>query len=133
MFSDQQGIPFLGTFGSFFHHNSRKYSQILLKFGTVMQTNILHHIYYGFDIVLKNRRNWPKNLILWLEFRSFWTTPSFAVWVSPQFLSKRKVSWRYTILVSFIFIACVVVELYIFKVSRTRKNGDFGLLLGGFW
>ena len=48
MFSDQQKITFLGPFGWFFGRNSPKYSQIFLKFGTVMQANILHHIYYGF-------------------------------------------------------------------------------------
>ena len=48
MFSDQQKIPFLGPFWWFFSHNFPKYCQILLKFGTVMQIKILHHIYYGF-------------------------------------------------------------------------------------
>ena len=48
MFSDQQKIPFLGAFGWFFGHNSPKSSQILSKFGTVMQAIIFHHIFYGF-------------------------------------------------------------------------------------
>ena len=33
----------------------------------------------------------------------------------------------------FIFIAFVVLKLYILKVSGTRKKGDLWLLLGGFW
>ena len=48
MFTDQQKVLFLGAFGWFFGHNSPKYCQIDFKFGTVMQANILHHIYYGF-------------------------------------------------------------------------------------
>ena len=79
MFSEQQKIPFLGALGWFFGHNSPKYSQILFRFGTYITV---------FDTVLKIRRNQPKNLILWLVFRSFWTTPSFAVWVTLQYLGK---------------------------------------------
>ena len=37
-----------GHFGVFLSPNSPKCSQILFKIGTVMETNILHHIYYGF-------------------------------------------------------------------------------------
>ena len=43
-FSHHQKVPFLGPFGWFFGHNSPKYSQIILKFGAVMQANNLHHI-----------------------------------------------------------------------------------------
>ena len=56
MFSDQTKIPFLGAFGWFFGHNSPKYSQIHFKFGTVMQANILHQIYYGFWYSTENSK-----------------------------------------------------------------------------
>ena len=51
------------------------------------------------------------------------TSKSFVKWI---------VSWTYTIVSSFIFTVFVVPKSYIFKVSCTRKKGNFGLLLGGF-
>ena len=48
IFSDQPKIPFWGAFEWFFGHNSPTWSQIFSKFRTVMETIILHHIYYGF-------------------------------------------------------------------------------------
>ena len=48
MFSNHQKITFSGPFWWFFGHNSPKCSQILFKFGTVMQVNVLHRIYYDF-------------------------------------------------------------------------------------
>ena len=48
MFSEQQKVPFLGSFGWFLGHNSRKSDQILSKFRTVIQFIILHHNNYGF-------------------------------------------------------------------------------------
>ena len=59
---------------------------------------------------------------MWLVFRSFSTTPSFTLWITPQFLCKWKASWRYIILVGFIGIAFVVVKLYIFKVLVAAKS-----------
>ena len=47
-FSTSKKIPFLGAFSWFFGHNSLKFGQIFLKFGTAIKVNIMHHIYYGF-------------------------------------------------------------------------------------
>ena len=69
----------------------------------------------------------PKNQL----FVVFWSHP--ALNVAPKSSVKRKVSWRYTIMPSFIFIASMVLKLYNLKVSGTRKKGDLWLLLGGFW
>ena len=70
---------------------------------------------------------------MWLVFRSFATTPSCALWVMPQFLSKWKVSWRYIILVSLISMVLVIAKLWIFKCYCRNRKVDFRVLLGGFW
>ena len=71
MFSEQQKIPFLGSFGWFFGHNSPKCSQILIKFGTVMQTNILHHIYYGFWYSAENSKKLAQKPHFVVGFQKF--------------------------------------------------------------
>ena len=54
--SQLQKVPFLGPFGWFFGHNFPKWRQILFKFGTAMQDNIVHHIYYGFSYSAENSK-----------------------------------------------------------------------------
>ena len=54
MFSDQQKVPFLGSFGRFLGHNSRRSGQILSKLKTVTETILLHNIYYGFLNSIEN-------------------------------------------------------------------------------
>ena len=44
-------------------------------------------------------------------FQRFLDMPSYALQVTPQFLAKWKVSWRYIVVVSFISIAFAVVKL----------------------
>ena len=65
-------------------------------------------------------------------FRDFSTTPSYVLWVTPQFFAKSKFSWRYIIVLSFISIAFVVAKLRIIKCFPTSKNYHCRLLLGGF-
>ena len=86
-----------------------------------------------FDRLLKLPRNGPKKPILGVFFRGFPNTPPEPFSATPKSFVKRKVSWRYTIVPSFIFIAFAVLKLYIFKICCTSKKGHFGLLLGGFW
>ena len=67
MFSDKQKVQLLGSFGWFFGYNSRKSCQILSKFRAVMQTIILHHIYYGFSNSIENSKKInPKTTFLGL-------------------------------------------------------------------
>ena len=68
----------------------------------------------------------------WELFRRFLDQTPPHPKACTQIFSQWKVSWRYTILISFIFLAFVVLKLYIFKASRISKKGDFGLLLGSF-
>ena len=65
-------------------------------------------------------------------FDSFLDTPSYALWVTPLFFSKWKVSWRYVSMVSFISIAFVVAKLWMFKCFPSSKKCHFWVLLGGF-
>ena len=85
-----------------------------------------------FDRFLKLFRNGPKKPILGFFFRGFPSTPPEPLCATPKFFVKCKVSWRYTIVPSFIFITFLVLKLYIFKSSPSSKKGHFGLLLGGF-
>ena len=71
MFSEQQKMPFLGAFGWFFGHNSPQCSQILFKFGTVIQTNILHHIYYDFWDSAENLKKLPQKPHFVVGFQRF--------------------------------------------------------------
>ena len=77
-------------------------------------------------------QNSAKKLIFWVIFRDFLFTPSYALWVTPQFLVISKVSLRYIIIISFISIAFVVVKLCVFKCFQSSRKYNFWLLLGGF-
>ena len=70
----------------------------------------------------------PKNSFFLLAFRGFSITPSYALRVTPQFLAKWKVWWRYITLVSFISIAFVVAKLWIFKCAPRLRIHCHSLL-----
>ena len=58
----------------FSSHNSPKCSQIILKFGTVMQCNITYHIQYSFSYSSKNSKKSQKTYFLALLQSFFFYT-----------------------------------------------------------
>ena len=66
-------------------------------------------------------------------FQKFCNHTLLRPWVTPQFLAKWKVSWRYIILVSLISMVLVVAKWWIFKCYFRNRKVDFRVLLGGFW
>ena len=129
----QQKRAFWASFGWFLGHYNPKSSPIFTKFLPVMQWSAKYHICYGFWYNFENSKNGAKKPIFSHFLRGFPSTTSEPLCATPKSFVKWKDSWRYTILASFIFLAFVVLKLYISKVSRTSKKGHFGLLLGGFW
>ena len=120
MLSKHQKVWFQAGFGWLFVHNSPKFGQICLKYSPVIQWNVMHQICHAFHCTIKKwSKLSQKKLIFWLFLKGFQVTPSYAQWVTLEFLGKWKVSWRYIILVSFISITFVVVKLCIFKGFRS--------------
>ena len=56
-----------------------------------------------FIVLLENGGNSARTLILWHIFRGFWFTPSYTLWVTPQFLVKWEVPLR-CIIISIAFV-----------------------------
>ena len=86
-----------------------------------------------FENILKIPKNSAEKLNFWLIFGSFLIPPSYALLVTPQFFAKLKVLWRCTILVSFIFIAFLVVKLWNLKCFHGNAASMKWPILGGFW
>ena len=86
-----------------------------------------------YDRVLKIPRNLAKKHYFLAFFRVFLATHSHALQVMPYFFFKWKVSWRYTTIVSFIFIAFVVVNSQIFKYFRGDAASMNWAILEFFW
>ena len=72
-------------------------------------------------------------MIFWLILRGFLFTPSYALWVTPQFSTKLNVLWRYIIVGSFISVAFLVVKLKFFKCFYGDAASMKWPLLEGFW
>ena len=86
-----------------------------------------------FDIVFKIRKMEPKNPFLGGFFDCFPATPPETLSATPKSFVEWRVSWRYTILPSFISIAFVVLKLKIFKKFRGDGASMNWAILGGFW
>ena len=110
-FSYQQKGAFWAAFGWFFMHYNPKSIPICTKLSQVMQCKVKYHICYRFWFIIENSSNWTKKPYFWCFFRGFWATPSDSLSTTPKYFVKWKVSWRYTTVPSFIFIAFVVLKL----------------------
>ena len=72
--------------------------------------------------LLRNGGNSAKQQTLMLIFKGFLFTPSYTMWVAPQFFAYWKVPWRYIMLVSFMSIAFVVVQVIFSKVFVAAES-----------
>ena len=90
MFSHEQKRPFWGHFGWFLGHNFPKCNQILSKFGTVMQTIILHHIYYGFWNSIENSQKISPKTTFLRFFSTFLCHTLPRPKASPKIFSQMK-------------------------------------------
>ena len=93
----------------------------------------MHQACDSFHFILKKAWNCAKKTIFWLILRGFWFTTFYALWVTPQSLSKLNTSWRYIIVVRFICVAFVVVKLWSFKCFLGNAASTKRLLLGDSW
>ena len=98
----------LGGFSCITTPNQVRFPQNLHRWSSARQS-----ITYGtgFDLLLKIRVTGPKKPIFGVFFRGFWATPSDSLSTTPKYFVKWKVSWRYTTVPNFIFIAFVVLKL----------------------
>ena len=86
--------PVLPGFGlllyRFSGHNFPKCGQLDLKFVPVIQCNAMIIFLTAFVQLQRIGQNWDKKLIFGVIFRSFSSTPSYALRVAPQFLRQIK-------------------------------------------
>ena len=106
----------------------------MYKYSTndLLQGNRLHIL--RFLMQSWNLQKLSQKLIFWLIFGSFSITPSYTLSeLHPKFYAKWKVSWRRTIVVSFIFRAFVVGKLWNLKCFRGYGASMKWPIFGGFW
>ena len=97
-----------------------------------MQCEVMHQIFDSFYLIVKKWSKLGQKTDFHIIFRGFPFTPSDALWVTPQFFAKWKVSWRYIIVASFNGVAFVAAKLKMFKCFGSRKNYLCRLLLLNF-
>ena len=95
-----------------------------------MHCKVLNHIVFWCS--LKSSKNKGKKLIIWLILWSFSFTPSYDLWIIPQFFVKLKVLFIYIIVACFTSVAFVVGKLKILKVFHTDSASTKWSLIEGF-
>ena len=89
--------------------NEPKWAQSLLKFLLVMHINVRHDICYDFSSDITNVKN-KERIVSVVHFHKAFRPRSLALFdLRPLFCNKWNTSWRYTIQLSFLKTAILVL------------------------